>query len=57
MSPLVGLLKQETISNPSAVALGHLMAALTGLYDADTDTLPYLRNRVLSPIQHALMLC
>jgi hypothetical protein len=35
------------ISNPSAVALGHPMAALTGLFDADTDTLSYFRNRVL----------
>jgi len=44
MSPLAGLLKQEAISYPSAVALGHIMAALTGLAGANADTLPYLRN-------------
>ena len=31
MSPLVGLSQQQAISYPSAVALGHIMAALTGL--------------------------
>jgi hypothetical protein len=31
MSPLAGLLKQEAISYPSTLVLGHIMAALTGL--------------------------
>jgi hypothetical protein len=31
MSPLAGLLKQENISYPSALALGHIMTALAGL--------------------------
>ena len=42
VSPRVGLLKQETISYPSATALGHTMAALTGRACAETDTLPHL---------------
>jgi hypothetical protein len=31
MSPLTGLPKQEEISSPSAVGLGHNMAPLNGL--------------------------
>jgi hypothetical protein len=43
MSPLAGgFLKQGTISHPSAIALGPIMAALTGLAAPDTDTLAYL---------------
>ena len=42
MSPLVGLLQQQAVSYPSAVALGHIIAALPGLADPDTDTPSYL---------------
>ena len=41
MSPLVGLLNLRNHFGPSALALGYLMTALTGLPDADTNTLPY----------------
>ncbi len=42
MSSLAGLLKDETNPYPSAVALGYLMAALTGLAGANTGALAYL---------------
>jgi hypothetical protein len=42
MSPLIaGLAKRGSII-PALFALGHIMATLTGLADADTDTLAYL---------------
>jgi hypothetical protein len=40
MSPLAGLSSKRP-NPPSAVALGHIMAALTGLAAADTETLAY----------------
>ena len=46
MSPLVGLLQQKAIASlsriPALVALGHIMAALTGLAHVDVDTPSYL---------------
>jgi hypothetical protein len=42
VSPVAGLLKDETICYPSAVALGHLVAALKGLAGANPGTLAYL---------------
>jgi hypothetical protein len=41
MSPLTGLFRRGTII-PALFALGHIMAALTGLAGAPTDTLAYL---------------
>jgi hypothetical protein len=40
MSPLARLLKQVPFRIPVLFLLGQLMAALTGLYGADADTLP-----------------
>jgi hypothetical protein len=41
MPPLAGLSKRGTLI-PALFALGHIVAALTGLAAADTDTLAYL---------------
>jgi hypothetical protein len=40
MSPLAGLSKRETII-PALLALGHIVAALTGLAAAGIDTSAY----------------
>ncbi len=44
MSPLTGLLKQEAISYPSALALGHIIAALTGLADRPRYVIVFVKR-------------